>query len=91
MADTKLPADSTILDLRDQLVAIGDTIASAFSRGRSASVRVGRVVALYRRDTGYGDPDLMLEVEWLAGDGWRVKTSKISGNLRRFIKVVLPE
>lgn len=74
--------DLWVPDLLGRRVRPGDQIAAAMIVGRSAEMRVGKVVGLPKDRYG----ETQVEVEWQAANYRNgVKKSKIQAKLQRFI------
>lgn len=98
-----IPEDESVLDLRDQPVKAGDLIAYAVTTGRSANVRIGRVVEIvweHQRFDSAWDREhkyptnvptkLRVQVEQSAFGGlYTDKPTLIEAGFKRFVK--LPE
>lgn len=86
------------VDVLGREVAVGDRIAAAFGLGNTVEIRVGTVLSFTTRASSYGDPVNVMEVDWVAGSGYRpwnkdsasyhvTKPTKIEINLRRFVRL----
>jgi hypothetical protein len=76
-------------DVQGQQVFVGDTIAAAFTVGRSAEIRVGIVTGFGTRKS-YPEERVTVLVDWSAANYSRTKSSYLYAGLGRFVKIPPP-
>lgn len=78
----------SVLDVQGQHVFPGDTIAAAFTVGRSAEIRVGVVTGFGERGANrYQEGRVTVLVDWSEASYSRTKSSYLYAGLKRFVKI----
>lgn len=94
---------TVVLDLNDEQVEVGDTIAYAVVQGRSANLRIGKIIEIVWAHDKFDKWDkekkyptkvptkLRVQVEKSAfGSLWSDKPTLIEAGFKRFVKMPAP-
>lgn len=96
MTDQPMVHDTTVPDMLDQPVGVGDTVVAAFTEMTTPTLRVGVVLGFVERTTTttiYNDARTftLMQVQWTSMSGnWRLKPAKptkIEVEHRRFLRI----